>query len=327
MYLKTIDKIVWFIPFRNLRDNIRYKLINKYTKYYKEKKFLLNEIKDINIQKNIFKVNVNAIEIEIHSYCNRKCWFCPNSTIDRHSQLIELDEKIYLNILSDLKNIEYSELLTFHQFNEPLANRNLIINRVKQARNYLPKAILKIFTNGDYLTIDYLDKLKSAGINEIVASYYTNKDVIFDVEKNIKPKIENIVDKLGLKIKEILSYSDNNFSVLIDYDGINFTYKANNFSASGNTRGGLVSEINVQKNKKFICNSFIDHFHVNYNGLVMPCCNLRSDAIEHKSMIIGNLSNNSSIFEIYTNNKAAEIRKYLLNFSEKQSPCDTCNIY
>ena len=36
------------------------------------------------------------IEIEIFSYCNRKCWFCPNSFVDRRSEnLIMPEEKIF----------------------------------------------------------------------------------------------------------------------------------------------------------------------------------------------------------------------------------------
>ena len=36
----------------------------------------------------IFQRAVRMVEIEVFSYCNRRCWFCPNATIDRISKNI-----------------------------------------------------------------------------------------------------------------------------------------------------------------------------------------------------------------------------------------------
>ena len=33
--------------------------------------------------KDLFKKHLKLIEIEVFSFCNRKCWYCPNSYIDR----------------------------------------------------------------------------------------------------------------------------------------------------------------------------------------------------------------------------------------------------
>ena len=52
--------------------------------------------------KEHFKAVLGLIEIELFSYCNRKCWFCPNSTIDRLSTNIVMEESDYLDILSQL---------------------------------------------------------------------------------------------------------------------------------------------------------------------------------------------------------------------------------
>lgn len=35
--------------------------------------------------------NLRLIEIELFSYCNRKCNWCPNKYIDRKSNIIYLD--------------------------------------------------------------------------------------------------------------------------------------------------------------------------------------------------------------------------------------------
>ena len=45
-----------------------------------------------------FKESLKFIEIEIFSYCNRKCWFCPNSFVDRISHNHLMPEEKYLEI-------------------------------------------------------------------------------------------------------------------------------------------------------------------------------------------------------------------------------------
>ena len=125
---------------------------------------------------------MRIIEIELASFCNRKCWFCPNSFIDRKSQSIELPDATYLKLINNLAEIDYDKLLNFHRFNEPLANKDLILKRVKQARSALPRAKLGIYTNGDYLDRAYLDALRDAGVTLIVMSYYFEKNKQFDIK-------------------------------------------------------------------------------------------------------------------------------------------------
>lgn len=57
--------------------------------------------------KDIFKACVNAAHVEVSSYCNRTCSFCPNATYDRRSKTFMSDE-IFFRSLSDLKSIDYS---------------------------------------------------------------------------------------------------------------------------------------------------------------------------------------------------------------------------
>lgn len=155
-----------------------------------------------------------------------------------------MDENIYLKIIYNLKEIDYSNNINFHRFNEPLSQKELIINRIKQARFNLPKAIIGIFTNGDYLTKEYLDELKDAGVNSV-------------------------------------------------YD------------------------------RTFRCFFPFTDLYIDYNGYCMPCCHLRSDIESHQNFILGNIYD-SNLFEIFTNQKTVELRKYLCVNSKKISPCSKC---
>ena len=122
--IKLINDICWWIPFRNKRNLLRNQLIsaiedNMHLKNRKIHEFIKKTIDlttncyDLETKKRIFKENVCLVEIGIFSYCNRKCWFCPNSIIDRHSNNIELREDIFLKILNELKGIIIQTELNF----------------------------------------------------------------------------------------------------------------------------------------------------------------------------------------------------------------------
>ena len=149
------------------------------------------------LQKKVLKKYLQIVEIENTSFCNRTCYFCLNSHIDRKSKSIELDEIVFLKLVNNLSEIDYDKFLNFHRFNEPLANKELILKRVRQARERPPKASFRIFTNGDYAQKEYFEELRDAGVTHILMSYYpTNKDS--DRNKVIKA-MEKMQQKLGLE--------------------------------------------------------------------------------------------------------------------------------
>ena len=132
--------------------------------------------------KALFAFSVKLVEVEVFTYCNRTCWFCPNSRIDRRSSNLYMDEELYLKILSELAEIDYRGVVTYSRYNEPLADR-IILTRLRQARAALPNAILSTHTNGDYLNREYLDALRDAGLNRItIMNYLGNDDQFSDRE-------------------------------------------------------------------------------------------------------------------------------------------------
>lgn len=276
---------------------------------------------DKEAKKRLFKQSVKLIEIEIASFCNRKCWFCPNSFVDR-TQSVRLDESVYLSILEDLAKIDYSGVLNFHRFNEPLADKELILKRVKEARDALPKAILGIFTNGDYLDRIYLDELREAGVSFILMSYYFGKNEEFEAKK-IKPAFDKMALKLGLKYDEIMNNNEQ-YAIKFIYEGLDFTYRAwNPRTVGGNRAGSIDDERITQKKRTFPCFYPLRDIYIDYNGLVMPCCNMRSDVTSHEDFILGDVKQ-SDIFELFMNDKFIKIRKDLMSNEIKYKPCEFC---
>ena len=68
---KIIDDIVWWIPFKNLRNNIRKLLINNYTVNNKINE-LLNITDNLNNELNIIKNNLNILNTKIINSSNDK---------------------------------------------------------------------------------------------------------------------------------------------------------------------------------------------------------------------------------------------------------------
>ena len=333
--IKNIDEIVWYIPFRKLRDSIRKLLIN----YINNSNYIYNELeirrrenelitynKDYYYKKRVFKENVCWVEIGISSFCNRKCWFCPNSIIDRNSCNIELNENLFLKLLSELREINYSNNICLHRYNEPLYNKELLIKRIKQVREYLPQAYIYIVTNGDYLTLDYLEILIDAGVDEIRISYYYNgndKNVPFDIENIIKPGMQKFLNKLNLDYS-VLYQRDNYYALKVEYEYIKVTCVSADFKTIGADRGGILKDnVNIVNR---ICKCFTPNFQivVDYDANYTLCCNIRSDDKNNKNYILGNIETHS-VFDIFMGEKTINFRKELLLEGPKKGPCANCS--
>ena len=277
---------------------------------------LSTPITDRESQKKILKKHLQVVEIEIASFCNRTCYFCPNSHIDRKSKSIELDEAVFLKLLDNLSEIDYDNLLDFHRFNEPLANKELILKRVRQAREKLPKAKLCIFTNGDYVQKEYFEELREAGATHILMSYYpTNND--YDREKVIKA-MEKMQKKLGLESKLIHNTLEE-YRVCFMMEGLEIVYRSWNPNVMGHSRGGSIVSMKKECEIQSGCFHPAVSFYVDYNGLVMPCCQTRSDEITHKPFILGDCNKND-MFEIFFSPTATNLRRELF-----ANTATTCN--
>lgn len=320
--IKTINDIVWWIPFKKLRNQTRELLLNHYdtinklenelmivkdslklnnenysnqnqlnildskiNNYIKsvEKNRRQNELitynKDYYYKKRVFKENVCWVEIGISSFCNRKCWFCPNSIIDRNSCNMELNENLFLKLLSELREINYSNNICLHRYNEPLYNKELLIKRIKQVREYLPQAYIYIFTNGDYLTLDYLKLLENIGVNAMLISYYydgNDKNITFDIENIIKPGMQKLLNKLNLNYC-VKNQTKDYYKLKLEYKNMNIEYKASDFKKYGTDRGGILKD-NVNTINRIV-QCFLPNFQivVDYDANYTLCCNIRSD--------------------------------------------------
>lgn len=291
--------------------------------------YKLNEdffMSDISLKKKkeIFKKNIRMVEIEPHSFCNRVCWFCPNSFIDRRSETKYMDRSILLKLLKDLKSIKYNELISFTRYSEPFGNE-IFFETLKLVKEYLPNAILHANTNSDYLNNETLHKAYDSGLRSLNIQIYLGEEENFCLDY-VQKKAGKIIKKISDVAIKLESNTDSWISYQCSYKDMNIKMYARDFHDSGINRGGL--NVSSGEKKRYTpCSMPFNYVYVDYNGSIVPCCNMRSDLKEDENnYIVGKLTSLNSIFDLYFNNKMIDFRKMIFNYDVEKKPnlCKTC---
>lgn len=248
---------------------------------------------------------IRLIEIELFSYCNRKCNWCPNHYIDRYNNNNYF--KLLPQLIQELKRNNYKGYISFSRYNEPMSNIEYFKEQLKYIHYELPECILITNTNGDYLTAAALDKLL---IHELSVMDYNNKGLEYCKEKLLSCGCT--IDK----IQEPYIYAH--------YQDMKILYFTNwKKYCIINNRGGSLSEYShtIRGYPCFEPQYFIG---INYDGTVSPCCNIRNDIKQQQDYIIGDL-NTSSLMETLSSQKRELFIKNCANaIYETTSPCYQC---
>lgn len=269
-------------------------------------------------RKLLFKDSVRFVEIEIHSFCNRQCNFCGNSFIDRRNHRVVMDPKLYSKILDDLSEIDYSGVIWYSRYNEPCSDRELFLERLREARAKLPHARLQTFTNGDYITAEYIEAMRDAGLNRLSIMTY--------LDKNQEPNFPNFANTMMKRVQKLnvpWKFESPNM-VRLQIEGIDATYNFDDFSKVGTNRGGALEIGNIIQRTSPCTISFTD-VYVDHNGSMVPCCDIRSDYAPHQKLVAYTLTPENSIFEGYANSRLVQWRRSLARFGAKEFPCNSCS--
>jgi MoaA/NifB/PqqE/SkfB family radical SAM enzyme len=269
-----------------------------------------------------FKQQLRLIEIELFSYCNRRCWYCPNSYIDRLSQNQDLPEALYLKILDQLASIEYSQEITYSRYNEPLAYRDLFLRSVSQARQLLPNAKLRTNTNGDFLTSSYLADLRTAGLNELFIQQYLGNAERYD-HSMMSSAMHRTIERLEVTAELLTEECGQRIEWKLDVPGMKVHLRARNFAVEGSGRTSEVKDDSYVRTKA--CVQPFHNMYIDYNGSVMVCCNTRSDMAEHAEGVMGSV-HHTPLWEIFAGPAYARWREHLKADGPKSGVCKSCKI-
>lgn len=279
-------------------------------------------ISDRSVSMELFRHSVSMVEVELFSYCNRRCWFCPNAHVDRITGNTHMASPTYTAIISQLSEIEYSGVITFSRYNEPLADK-IIIDKLKEARMALPNAKLHTNTNGDYLDIEYLSELYEAGMRSLNIQLYLKNYEKYDHDKTIR-RGQQTVRRLKLPYTVTIDQPGVWYEMQLEYKDMKLRLYGRNFELNGTSRGNQV-DIKRDYVRDLPCSQPIWGVYIDYNGKMVPCCNFRSDIDEHAEYIISDLNFDPDIFLSYSSAIAADFRRSMLTYEPKSGPCSNCH--
>ena len=269
-----------------------------------------------------FKNNVKIVEIENNSYCNRRCVYCINHYIDRHTENHIMPFALFEKIINELTCIDYEGELTFHRFNEPFYDKNeWILHRITYARERLPHASLEISTNGDFLDLEYLKKVRRTGLDKLYIQYQ-HDDYSSLSKEELMNKISDINQRIGGFRGKFYEKKNGLVYITVDSGFRTLTIQVEDYKKIGFTRGGIVKTIE-RRQRNSSCDKPIVSFPVDFNGKVCICHSTVSYHDAHKDYVIGDC-NDQTIYDIYNAKKAQNIRKRFLN-NEFEHICDNCD--
>lgn len=269
---------------------------------------------NINRKKNIINSNIqyvpgskeplmSVIEISDSGTCNRKCSFCPRSDINYPDIKEFIQPSLHKKIFIELSQYDYSGMIIYSGFVEPLLNKN-IFNNIKEARSFLPKAKIEVITNGDVLNLERLKKLFDSGLTTLLISVYDGPE---DEEK-----FYTLCQKANLKKEQ---YVIRNRYLPPEKDfGLTFSNR------SGNLLNAQYPVPPLEKSLNLECNYPAYTFFIDYNGDVLMCSHDWG-----KKYILGNVKK-EKIIDIWLGNKFMKARKLLLKKNRSFSPCNKCDV-
>lgn len=285
MNINTINKIVWWVPIKNIRNKLRNHLIK------------IDDIKSHNdkVKKYIENYKILFIELETQNRCNGTCSFCPVSVGNDIREYKTMSENLFNKIIDDLNSINYNGIFSLYSNNESLLDKRSPIF-FKIAKQKLPNAYHIIFTNGSVLTVDLL------------VNIYENLDAICIDNYDDDNKLTQPVLKIYEFIQENPKYKEKVKIIMRKKTQI-----------LTNRAGQAPNKKEKIKTIKKLCVLPFCQFVIRPDGKVSLCCN---DSYGKKTL--GDL-NNQTVMEIWNGEIYKEIRKLSLKGRKYLDMCKYCD--
>jgi radical SAM protein with 4Fe4S-binding SPASM domain len=299
-----------------VQNNYFYIAQSEFWAYYlnsRHAKYLLKKNIEKTLRKDIFNEYVASIVLETSAFCNRRCSYCPVSFQPRQQHF--MDEELFVKILEEMRQIDYRGMFVLSLFNEPLADRD-ILKRIRTVKEYCPNSYVRMNSNGDYLTKEFLEELNLAGLSEILITCHMNGSEIY-TDLLAAKKIDDFFEKMGLEYKITSKIEGHNISCDYIYKNIRMLVVTNNWSEDGNDRGGKVKQLSIE-NRIQPCVIPFREVAIDVEGNVRFCWNFFVD-----TDFVGNVRD-MSVLDIYFGDEMVDSRRNHLSFVTKDLPCATC---
>lgn len=236
------------------------------------------------------------VEVETFNRCNGYCTFCPVNKNDDPRPLLKMPEELFMKIVNELHELDYSGQFCLFANNEPFLDTRLEAF-AKTARELLPNAFIEIFSNG---TVIKLSRFKA---------------IIPYLDKLV---IDNYNDKLKLNeaTKAIMEYLKENPEYKSRVS-IRMRRETNLYSS----RGGQAPNNKKRKALPLSCLLPYYHLYIRPDGKIGLCC---VDALYKHTL--GDASE-QSLKDIWYGEKFADVRDKIRKGRENLEVCCFCDSF
>jgi MoaA/NifB/PqqE/SkfB family radical SAM enzyme len=261
---------------------------------------------------------INHVQVQTISWCNRSCPFCPSQKFPRKLEFMSLET--YQRVLDELASLDFSGRFSPYLQGEPLLDTRMP-ELVAMARHTLPRAKILIQTNGDALTVKKGLALFEAGLHKMIVNCYDKDSAQVFQRRNL---IREIIKK-----QPAVRYTRNGFmhtfnrmivpehpeqirpEIAIEDKTWWKEDTAENWA--GNITGSLPEPL------KESCRRPFNQLYVHYNGnVVLCCCDWKGE------VVYGNLMEDSLV-EVFSGPVATRYRENLAQKNRKMKLCEVCN--
>lgn len=258
----------------------------------------------------------NTVALEIAARCNRRCEFCPvayNTRPDERMSRALLDKAFM-----ELAGLDYRARIEFYIYNEPCRDWDQLMWAIVSARAYMPRAVLMIATNGDYIRDpDELFTLYGAGLNQLVINCYSP-----GLYERRAPWLETLAAagvEVGGNVYGRIPPSRQTVQMLDKSDPDEFGtgyFRLTN-------RSGFIPEFLAPTAEpvKSMCTRPFRTLNVNWEGTALVCCN-----DYHGAQPLGNLRD-STLEELWNSPILNTYRARLWDRNRDQPLCDVCDCH
>lgn len=186
--------------------------------------------------------------IETRTDCNNNCPFCPHHFNEKPLGIMNWDT--FKLIIDNLVKIGFSGRVALMVSNEPLLEERLI-DMIDYVKNKTPRLFLDITTNGKILTLEWVDRLFSHGLDNLNINDYRGDRALHPekISSNLNPIIEAYTNNPKLTIQKR-----------------SFDEKLPNY-------GGNIPQESIINTECDFCNFPFRKLVIDYSGNIILCCN------------------------------------------------------
>jgi hypothetical protein len=276
-----------------------------------------------------FKQAVNKIEIETSTQCNRTCTYCPNGQPGfehRRTSNAFMDMAVFSKLLKDLQEIDYDQKISLVGMNEFFMHEENFAY-LELIKKVLPKCTIQIYSNGDYLTRDYLERAERAGVDLIVVSFHLQAGKAYNTE-DIVERAAKFTKRTDLLLEMTDYQKGKRFHFRTRLGRLSILAGLVNWDLDGHSWGGVVEGGKKLAEAGTPCQSPVNILCLSQDGDFTLCCAVPRERTPENlahGAVLGNLRDFPSIFDAYASDAMLYWRQHAFSTQSIPPLCQDCS--